>query len=951
MNRDQRIKAILIAAGLLFCLYYVFPTLRWGTYDNETRNQLVGNPAAQSIDEKRGSWKAEEDLIDKDSALERLKFSLKKWWQGDRDRVLNLGLDLQGGLYVVLEVQLDDAVKVQNQNLRERIKDILIDRKIPYISLRVPEQQPTVIDLVFTNQTIAATAWTALENDQDFVNVINFREEPKGPAFSVNLLPAYQAKTKVRALEQARRVVENRINELGLTEPIIQVQKPDRIIVQLPGEKDPDRVRNLLKKTAKLRFYLNARDSLTERTINAINSVRKIKDKLRVENGATKEGIQYTSYYIDNADEEYFRLLLEDPEVKKRIPQNYIIHIGRAILNPNLGIKYREFALLERDAAIDGLSLKDAKVNVGRTATDRRIDLKLDGTGMGRLKSVSRKAERRYTNEQDVPRLSIVLDDVIYSSPLLTEFIDAQPVITGSFSDQEAADLALVLRSGALPAKMDIIQDNTVGATLGSDSIRRGVTSAIIGVISVLVFMAVYYLLAGLIADFALMLNLVILISVLAFFRATLTLPGIAGIILTIGMADDANVLIYERIREELSIGKDLKRAIKDGFGRAYITIVDSNVTTILTAMILYIWGTGPIRGFALTLMIGIGASMITALFVCRYILELIASYTSLKTLPMFQLFKHPNINFISLRKYAFALSLVVIIGGMSLFAIRAANQTKALANNQTEEATSLLTKPIYGIDLTGGDMLWLEFSNKVSVAQIRAALTTENISESSIQEIQGQDSGESCQVLIRSPFNSSTNAVIALAKQFPANQPVVLEVNRIGPSIGTELKGKALGWILLALVVIVLYIWWRFEFRFGIAAIIALAHDVLVTLAVFAVTDFQINLGVIAALLTIIGYSLNDTIVVFDRIREDMRLVKDASFSEIINMSINQTLSRTTLTSLTTLFVVLCLFLFGGAVIKDFAFALMVGIITGTYSSIFVASPLLLLWHKWTRK
>jgi SecD/SecF fusion protein len=951
MNREQRIKAILIILGLLFCLYYVYPTVRWGTYDEKTRKEYAGDPAATDMDTKLGRWKVEENEVDKEKFLERVKFSLKKWRQGDRDRVINLGLDLQGGLYVVLEVQLDDAVKVQNQNLRERIRDFFTEEKVEYDSLVVPENKPTVIEMTFTNNAVALNAHTALKNNLDFQKEISVPDTFEGNRFAVRLLPSEQARIKVRALEQARRVVENRVNELGLTEPIIQVQKPDRIIVQLPGEKDPERVRRLLKKTAKLRFHVMARDKLTKRVIESIDRHEKIKGRLRVEPGSTEEGHPYTFYYIENTDEEFFRNLLEDPEVKKRVPANYMILLGRAVPEPRLNKVYREFSLLQKDAAIDGVSLRDAKVNVGMTAADRRIDMKLNNTGMARLKNISRKAEKLYKEQGEVSRLSIVLDDVIYTSPLMTEFIDINPIIKGSFSEQEAADLALVLRSGALPAKMTIVQDRTVGATLGTDSIRRGVRAALIGLACVIVFMAVYYLIAGCVADFALTLNMIILLSVLAFFRATLTLPGIAGIILTIGMAVDANVLIFERIREELAAEKELRRAIKDGFGRAYITIVDANVTTILTALILYIWGTGPIRGFALTLMIGISASMITALFVCRYIFDLLATHTKLKTLRMMQLFRRPNFNFLSKRYIALGLSAFVIIAGISLFTVRARNQASAIASNSVLEGTSLLSKPIYGIDLTGGDMLRLQFSNEVSVAQIRAALAQENMANSSIQEVQSSDPTEPLQVLIRSSFNSSTNAIVALEKQFPDNKPIILEVDRIGPAIGEELKEKAVWWILLALGVIVVYIWWRFEFRFGIAAIIALAHDVLVTLAVFAVTDFQINLGVIAALLTIVGYSLNDTIVVFDRIREDMHVVKGATFKEILNLSINQTLSRTVLTSLTTLFVVLSLFVLGGAVIKDFAFALLVGVITGTYSSIFVASPLLLAWQKKTRQ
>jgi protein-export membrane protein SecD len=300
-----------------------------------------------------------------------------------------------------------------------------------------------------------------------------------------------------------------------------------------------------LKETAKMEFHLVASEKQTKRVIDSINRIHKIKDKLQVDTGRVEEGASYTSYEIEDLDTDYFKMILKDPEVQKRIPQDSMIMLGRPVPNVNRGTVSRIFALVKKDVAINGMSLKDANVNLGRTANDRHVQLKLDGRGIARLKSVSRKCENDFKSKNIVNRLAIILDDVIYSAPSLYTYIDSSPIISGSFSEQESADLALVLRSGALPAKMEIIQNRTIGATLGADSINRGVKSAIVGLICVLIFMAVYYLLAGLVADFALALNLLILMAVLAFFRATLTLPGIAGIILTIGMAVDANVLIF----------------------------------------------------------------------------------------------------------------------------------------------------------------------------------------------------------------------------------------------------------------------------------------------------------------------------------------------------------------------------------------------------------------------
>ena len=938
MNRELRFKGIIIAIGVLICLYLVYPTVKWSTYSDKEKIELAGDTSKDIL----GKWKEEEMQLADNDVIGHLIFNAKKWWQGDRSRVLNLGLDLQGGLYVVLEVDMKDAIRVQNQNIRERLKDALKDKKIEYEL--ITDTGTTTIELTFKTPAQAQAAARALSADPDFSNVLSIPDNPTDKKFRVNLKGNYIAKTKIRALEQARRVVENRINELGLTEPSIQVQ-PNlaRIIVQLPGEKDPNRVLRLLKQTAKMEFHLCANDKLTKRVINSIDRLKKIKDKIHVESGQTKEGVAYTTYKIDDADTEFFKILLNNPEVQKRIPANYILMLGRPIADEGTGRVYREFALVKKDVAIDGMSLKDAKVNVGRTASDRFVALTLDSRGRARLRSVSRKCEQAYKKNNQVSRLAILLDDVIYSAPTLITYIDTNPIIQGSFTKKEADELALVLRSGALPAKMEIIQNRTVGATLGADSIRRGVQAAIYGLICVVVFIAGYYLIAGLIADLALMFNILILLGVLAFFHATLTLPGIAGIILTIGMAVDANVLIFERIREEFQKEADLKRAIREGFAHAKTTIVDANVTTLITAIILYMLGTGPIRGFALTLIIGIAASMFTALFVSRFIFDLLLSTKDFKSLKMFQFFKRPNIDFISKRYIAYIASLSVIIVGMVIFSIRNENQNKALKAGTSPKSDTLLTTPIKGIELTGGDVVSVKFKNDVSVADVRKALSTIGLGESTIQRV-----GEENEILIRSSFNSSTNAVEALVKAFPNNIPEVLQVDRIGPAIGQELKSKAFLAILFALGVIIIYIWWRFkEFRFGVGAIVALAHDVLITLGVFALTGHQITLGVIAALLTIVGYSLNDTIVVFDRIREDMHIVKKATFAEIMNLSINQTLSRTVLTSLTTLVVVLFLWLFGGQVINNFAFALLIGVIVGTYSSIFIASPILLLWNK----
>ncbi|MCX7848107.1 MAG: protein translocase subunit SecD [bacterium] len=936
MTQQMRIKGLVILASVLVCAYLVYPTVRWALYTPAEREELAGNPREQKL----GKWREEELRLSDAGFGPRFAFSLKKWWQGDRDRVLNLGLDLQGGLFVVLEVQLDDAVRVQNQNIRELLKDTLMEKNIEYI--RIADITADQIQLVFTNQAVAQQALTVIRADADYMNRLVLPEEARGPEFTVRLRGIYIENIKRKALEQARRVVENRVNELGLTEPSIQVQEPARVIVQLPGEKDPDRILRLMKQTAKLEFRLTATDTITKRVIDSIDRYKRIKDKLLVEQGRTEEGVPYTTYKISDADTDYFKMLLSDSNVLSRVPANYVVMLGRPVPEEGRGV-FREFLLVERDVAIDGMSLTDAQVTVQDTAQNRIVSLSLDTKGGQRLKMISRKAASLYKNNSIVSRLAIVLDDVVYSSPLLLEYIPSNnAIIRGHFTEREAADLALVLRSGALPAKLEIVQNRTVGASLGADSIRRGVVSGMVGAAVVVAFMAGYYLLAGLVADFALFLNMLILLAVLAFFRATLTLPGIAGIILTVGMAVDANVLIFERIREELAAGKELRRAIKDGFGRAWITIVDSNLTTIATALILYFLGTGPIRGFGLTLMIGLLANLFTAVFVCRFIFDWMTLSGRLTSLRMFQLFAQPRLNVLKVRHICLAASLIVIIGGMTVFTVRYVNQNKALAAGKVQLGETLLEKPIKGIELTGGDVLRLKFKGLVSVGRIRSALAKVGLGDSMIQAV---DAGD--EVLIRSPFNTSVRAIQALQQHLSGESFEVTEEDRIGPAIGSELVTKAFYAIIVSLIVMVVYLTWRFEFQYGLGAMVALVHDVLVTLAFFALTGRQISLTVIAALLTIVGYSVNDTIVVFDRIREDRRLNKGLGMEDVINLAVNQTLSRTVLTAGTTLVVVLAQYLFGGEVINDFAFALLVGIAVGTYSSVFIASPVVLFWEK----
>ncbi len=664
------------------------------------------------------------------------------------------------------------------------------------------------------------------------------------------------------APQRAIEVIRNRIDQFGVLEPVIHLQGENRILIQLPGITDRDRAKDIIGKTAHLEF----------------------------------------------------RLVSDNPELvksamDKEAPEGYEIKT----LEGRDGRK--ETLLVEKEAVMTGDLLVDATTEFSQEGFGQPyVSLELNEKGAQIFADTTGINVGR--------RLAIVLDGEVYTAPVIRERIPSgRAQISGNFSIQEAKDIALVLRAGALPAPVKIIEERTVGPALGKDSVEKGIRSILMGGISVLVFMLVYYLVAGAVADLALVLNILIIAGVLAYFKATLTLPGIAGLVLTIGMSVDANVLIFERIREELKLGKAIRAAIHAGYDKAFWTILDSNVTTLIVALILFQFGTGPVRGFATTLSVGILASMFTALFVTRLIMDIITSGSKgLKNLKMLQFFNSPNIPFVKIRKAAYILSLVVIVVGMSSFIRKGAEN--------------------YGIDFTGGTLQQFEFKESVEVGAVRRVLSGIGLGDSVIQQF-----GEGRDFVIRSVSDRSEDIIEALSEKFGKDKFDVMRVESVGPAVGEDLRKAAFMALIYAMIGICVYISLRFEFRFAITAIVALIHDVLVSVGMVALTGREISLPVIAALLTIVGYSINDTIVLFDRIREDRKFMRKSSMSEIVNVSINQTLSRTVLTSLTTLLVVICLYVFGGKVINDFAFVLLVGVIVGTYSSIFIACPLLLDW------
>jgi SecD/SecF fusion protein len=676
------------------------------------------------------------------------------------------------------------------------------------------------------------------------------------------------------ATDRIREIILNRIDQFGVTEPSVQKQGNDRLIVQLPGITNRERAFNLIKKTALLEFKL----------------------------------VEY--------DDEIVNKVLDS---ETAVPGYTVYELGEGLSKERL--------VIHEEALLTGDTLVDAGVQFDTSGFGQPlVALEFNKDGGRKFAEITAKAAREYRADGIPRRLAIILDGKLHSAPQMKERIpDGRAVITGNFSVNEARDTAIVLRAGSLPCPISIEEERTVGPSLGQDSINKSIIALAFGFFSVIIFVAVYYLFPGLVAILALILNLVLMAGALVIFHASLSLPGIAGVILTIGMAVDANVLIFERMREEFKVGKTVRSTISSGYHRAFSAIFDSNLTTLISGLLLFIFGTGPVKGFAVTLSIGIVTSMFTALYVTRVVFDYLTRDKKTISLKMLSFVKGElKIDFISKRYIFYVLSLVLIIGGMFLFFKKGQDNL--------------------GIDFTGGTLEQIKFVQAVELDTVRKAFV-----EAGSQDMQVSRIGEAKdnEIVVRSQGDDTALVDKVLAEKFGVENFEILQVDKVGPTVGSELRGKAIKAVLLALLGICVYVWVRFDFKYGVAGILALFHDVCVTLACLTLTGREINLPVVAAIMTIVGYSINDTVVIFDRIRENLKSMKKTKYADVVNISINQTMSRTILTSLTVLFVVLALFCFGGSAINDFAFALLVGIISGTYSTVFVASPILVDWHK----
>ena len=679
-----------------------------------------------------------------------------------------------------------------------------------------------------------------------------------------------QATDASTALSHAVEVLRKRVDKFGVAEPLILPQGNDRILVQLPGlsAADQESAKSAIQKAAFLEFRMVSPTSDQD----------------------IKEGIVQPGYEILKRKEttRNGRERTEEVEVRKK-------------------------------AEMTGSGIKSAGVMRGNLG-EPEIHFTLDAQGTERFAEITRENVHQ--------RLAIVLDGNLYSAPVIqTPIENGSGQITGQFDNKEAFELANVLEN-PLRAPLHIIESREVDPTLGKDSIRSGINAAIYGTLAVAVFMIVYYFLAGLVANVALVANIVILLGVMCSIGTTLTLPGIAGIVLTVGMAVDANVLIYERIREESAKGKSLRGAIDAGYARAFGTIFDSNLTTLISSVILIYMGTGSIKGFGVTLTIGLIASMFTALVVTRLIFDFMLARGWLKSLPMLHLVRAEKLDFMKLAKPAFVASWLLILVGTGY------------ALHRGEGA--------FGVDFLGGDTTIFSVEQKPGEAAVRSVLTKAGVKDPRIQF--QRDVTNKRDTLRVDSATGTGDKVKATVLEMKDAKFRLLGQDHIGATVGKEIQKTAVVAVLLSLFGILVYVAIRYEFSFAVGAVVAIIHDILMTIGWYCLSGREFNATTVAAILTIIGFSINDTIVIFDRIREDLKLGVRGTFREVMNQALNQTLSRTIITSGTVFLATLSLYLFGGGAINDFAFAFLVGIITGTYSSIYIASALVLWWHKGQR-
>ncbi|SFN88522.1 SecD/SecF fusion protein [Bizionia echini] len=893
-----------------------------------------------------------------------------------KENSMNLGLDLKGGVSVILQVSVKDILKgLANYSKNPVFNQALDDAD----EIQKNSQNDYVTDFFVAFDKIKGD--TKLASPEIFYTRA-LDGEIEGSMTDSEVQPIIERKID-ESIVSAFEVLRKRIDEFGVTSPSIQrLGSSGRILVELPGVKDKERAIKLLQSTAQLEFWdVYKRDMFGQFLFDANNLLKEL------EAPKTEAVAEQSEEPQDSEDAAIEDLLGADPDStatevnplrdllfqsqnpaaiamvnikdREKVMEYLNMPQVRSLLPGEQRFTKFAFGKPAKDSeVVDLYALEGNRDNVpqlsGAVVTDARqeydpmgkptVSMQMNSKGAKIWEEMTGNAFTEGTN------IAIVLDDLVYSAPGVTTgaIAGGNSSISGNFTLNEATDLANVLRAGKLPASADIIQGEVVGPSLGQEAIESGQMSFLIALSLVLVWMFLYYGKAGLFADIAMIFNIVLIFGVLSGLGAVLTLPGIAGIVLTIGMSVDANVLIFERIREEIAKGKGLKESIDDGFSNALSSILDANITTGLTALILFIFGTGPIKGFATTLLIGIATSLFTAIFITRLIVDWYANRNGnldFSTAITKNLFRNININFLKKRKIAYVISGVAILVSLG-----------SLFTNSLDQ----------GVDFVGGRTYQVRFAEPVSANEISETLGD------AFGSAEAKTFGSANQLKITTKYkvNETDNAIDEEIRNtlFTELQPYMpglsyeefisddqgktvglMKYYKVSPTIADDIKKSSIWAILGSLVVVFLYILIRFKrWQFSLGAVAAVFHDVLIVLGVFSLTykympfSMEIDQAFIAAILTVIGYSLNDTVVVFDRIREFFNEHTSWPFNKVINVSLSSTLSRTLNTSLTTLVVLLAIFIFGGDSIRGFMFALIVGVIVGTYSSLFIATPLM---------
>ena len=897
-----------------------------------------------------------------------------------KSKAINLGLDLKGGMNVMLQVQLKDLVKALSggKNNPEFTQALALAEE-----RSVNSRQDFI--------TLFAEAWEETSNGMPLAQIFGtyeMRDKIVPESTNAEVIEVIRSEAE-SAISNSFNVLRNRIDRFGVTQPNIQkLGNSGRILVELPGVKEPERVRKLLQGTASLEFWatydnteiepflaeanallaelLVDTDVVVEEEAPAAEADSLLAAELQqAENDAAAEAayakqnplfsalqpsgargnacIGY-AHYADTAKiNKYFAM----PQVKQLFPPEF---------KPMWAVKASPFfdgenifelvaiKATSRDgkAPLDGGVVTDARVQYGNTGGNPEVSMSMNAEGANTW--------ARMTKDNIGRQIAIVLDGMVYSYPTVqSEISGGSSQITGNFTLEEAEDLANVLKSGKLPAPATIIQEQVVGPSLGAESINAGLISFVIAFVLVLLYMILFYQGAGLVADIALICNVVLLFGTLVSFGAVLTLPGIAGLVLTLGMAVDANVIIYERVKEELRAGKGLSKAIADGYSNAYSAIIDGQITTLLTGIVLFIFGSGPVQGFATTLIIGIITSVLTSVFITRIIFDdriVKGKNITFDSKVTRNFLQNTHVDFLSKKKIAYIVSgALILISLVSIF-------TKGFT---------------YGVDFTGGRTYVVRFDSPVTAEDVRAAAIAEFDGAVEVKQFGGEsqmkvttqylvdnESSEADAEVEAKLFNAlkgffATELTFAEFTSTLDNPNGIISSDKVGPTIANDITRNAIIAVVIALFVIFAYIAVRFKgWTWGLGGVTGLAHTALIVIGFFSlfsgILPFSLDVDqtFIAAILTIIGYAINDTVVIFDRIREYKELHPKADFRQNVNEALNSTLSRTMNTSLTTLVTMLAIAIFGGEVIRGLAVALILGIVIGTYASIFIATPIM---------